>query len=67
MRSAAEAGDISWDPAAGRLKAADLIGVDAVVNLAGAGVGDKRWTEDYKRQIKESRTKSTALLSATIA
>ena len=67
VRSTAEAGDISWDPAAGRLKAADLIGVDAVVNLAGAGIGDKRWTEDYKRQIKESRTKSTALLSATIA
>jgi uncharacterized protein (TIGR01777 family) len=67
VRSAAEADDISWDPAAGRLKASDLIGVDAVVNLAGAGVGDKRWTEDYKRQIKESRTKSTALLSATIA
>ena len=66
VRSAAEAGDISWDrrPVG---KGADLIGVDAVVNLAGAGVGDKRWTEDYKRQIKESRTKSTALLSATIA
>ena len=66
-RSVAGPDDISWDPSAGRLKASDLVGVDAVVNLAGAGIGDKRWTEDYKRQVKESRTTSTGLLSAAIA
>ena len=41
---------------AGRLDPAALAGVDAVVNLAGAGIGDQRWTDDYKRQVRESRT-----------
>lgn len=39
-----------------------LHGVDAVIHLAGAGVADKRWTEKRKKEILESRTKSTALL-----
>jgi uncharacterized protein (TIGR01777 family) len=38
-------------------------GVDSVVHLAGAGIADKRWTEKRKREILESRTKSTALLA----
>ncbi|NDE79856.1 MAG: TIGR01777 family protein [Actinobacteria bacterium] len=58
---------ISWDPAAGRIDADRLKGVDAVVHLAGAGIGDKRWTTDYKREILESRTKSTALLASAMA
>jgi uncharacterized protein (TIGR01777 family) len=58
---------IRWDPAEGRLEPADLEGVDAVVHLAGAGIGDRRWNADRKREIVESRTKSTALLARTIA
>jgi uncharacterized protein (TIGR01777 family) len=42
-------------------------GVDAVVHLAGAGIGDKRWTNDYKMEILESRTNGTALLAKTMA
>lgn len=42
---------------------AALNNVDAVVHLAGAGVADQRWTEKRKREIMESRTKSTALLA----
>jgi uncharacterized protein (TIGR01777 family) len=38
-----------------------------VVHLAGAGIGDKRWSDDYKRVLVESRTKGTALLSNAIA
>ncbi len=41
--------------------------VDAAVNLAGAGVGDQRWDEEWKRTIVESRTSSTALLARTLA
>ena len=52
---------------AGRLDPRELAGVDAVVNLAGAGIGDHRWTDDYKREVLESRTKATALLARTIA
>lgn len=58
---------IAWDPAAGRIDADRLRGADAVVHLAGAGIGDKRWTDDYKREILESRTKSTALLASAMA
>ncbi|MBM3827451.1 MAG: TIGR01777 family oxidoreductase [Actinobacteria bacterium] len=58
---------IAWDPAVGRIDADRLKGVDAVVHLAGAGIGDKRWTDDYKRQILDSRTKSTALLASAMA
>jgi uncharacterized protein (TIGR01777 family) len=58
---------ISWDPATGRIDASKLAGVDAVVHLAGAGIGDKRWTNDYKREILESRTKSTDLLASAMA
>ena len=36
--------EVRWDPAARHLDPADLAGVSAVVHLAGAGVGDKRWT-----------------------
>ena len=39
----------------------------AVVHLAGAGIGDHRWTDDYKRELVESRTKGTALLAERIA
>lgn len=59
--------EISWDPAAGRLDASDLRGVDAVVNLGGAGIGDRRWTAAYKRRILTSRTAPTSLLARTLA
>jgi uncharacterized protein (TIGR01777 family) len=59
--------DITWDPGAGRLDGAALEGVDGVVHLAGAGIGDHRWTPAYKRQIMESRTGPTALLATTLA
>ena len=58
---------IAWDPRRGSIEADKLRGVDAVVHLAGAGIGDKRWTTDYKREILESRTKSTTLLSSALA
>lgn len=58
---------VRWDPASGELDPADLDGVDAVVHLAGAGIGNRRWTADRKREIVESRTKSTRLLAATLA
>lgn len=67
VRRSPAAGEIGWDPAAGTMNPADLSGVDAVVHLAGAGIGDHRWTDSYKREIRESRVRSTNLLSETIA
>jgi uncharacterized protein (TIGR01777 family) len=63
----AGADTIGWDPAAGRIDAAAFDGVDAVVNLAGAGIGDRRWTDERKRLILESRTKGTQLLAGAIS
>lgn len=58
---------VRWDPEAGTIDTAGLEGVDAVVHLAGAGIGDKRWTDDYKRTILESRTRGTDLLARNLA
>nr|WP_297422166.1 TIGR01777 family oxidoreductase [uncultured Actinotalea sp.] len=66
-RPARAADEISWDPGEGRLYAGDLAGAHAVVNLGGAGVGDRRWTEAYRRTILQSRTRPTALLARTLA
>ncbi|MGC5319090.1 TIGR01777 family oxidoreductase [Micromonospora arida] len=56
-----------WDPAAGQLDPAVVAEADAVINLAGAGVGDKRWNDDYRRLIRTSRVDSTTTLATTIA
>lgn len=59
--------DVRWDPAAGTIDAAGLEGVDAVVHLAGAGIGDKKWTPNRKQLILDSRTQGTDLLARTLA
>ena len=63
VRSSPQGSDILWSPAEGTLDPEALNGVDAVVHLAGAGIGDKRWTDSYKRELLDSRTKSTTLLA----
>jgi uncharacterized protein (TIGR01777 family) len=67
VRSAPAPGDISWDPRAGRIDTGGLAGVDAVVNLAGPGIGDHRWTDAYKREIRDSRVRATTLIAEAIA
>ncbi|ABW11216.1 domain of unknown function DUF1731 [Parafrankia sp. EAN1pec] len=59
--------EIRWDPAAGTLDAAALAGVDGVVNLAGAGIGDRRWTAAYKQTLRTSRIDGTRLLAEALA
>lgn len=51
-----------WDINKMTIDATALKEADYVVHLAGAGVADKRWTEERKKEILESRTKSSALL-----
>jgi uncharacterized protein len=58
---------VQWDPAAGQLDPTALAGMDAVVNLAGAGVGDRRWTERYRELLRTSRVDATRTLAETIA
>jgi hypothetical protein len=58
---------VRWDLDARTIDAAGLDGIDAAVHLAGEGIAEKRWTEQQKRRILESRTVSTALLAETLA
>lgn len=67
VRRPAGSGEVRWDPEAGEIDAEGLRGTDAFVNLAGAGIGDERWSDERKRVLVESRTKSTDLLARTIA
>lgn len=68
VRSSAPApGEVGWDPAGGELDAAGLAGVDAVVNLAGAGLGERRWNADRKAVLVSSRVAGTDLLARTLA
>jgi len=68
VRRAPSASDeVRWDPAAGTVDLAGLQGIDAVVHLAGAGVGDKRWTESYKREILQSRVRGTDTIARAMA
>lgn len=56
-----------WDPSAGTVDLAAIGGVDAVINLSGAGVGDRRWTPAYKAEIKDSRVQATSTLATAMA
>ncbi|WP_371615563.1 TIGR01777 family oxidoreductase [Streptomyces sp. NBC_00454] len=66
-RAASAADEARWDPAAGYVDPAGLAGCGAVVHLAGAGVGDHRWTDAYKREIRDSRVNGTAAMARAIA
>lgn len=59
--------EVHWDPEARRVDTAGLTGCDAVVNLAGAGVGSRRWTDAYKTRIRRSRALGTSALAEAIA
>ena len=58
---------IGWDPGAGTVDTQAMEGIGGVVHLAGAGIGDRRWTSARKQLILESRTKPTQFLASTLA
>ena len=59
--------EITWDPIAGTADLSALEGVDAVIHLAGAGVGDKRWTKKYRAAILNSRLLGTTAIANAVA
>jgi uncharacterized protein len=59
--------EIQWDPAAGRIDAAALAGIDAVIHLAGVNLAAQRWTESFKAEIRDSRVRGTQLLCDALA
>ncbi|MFJ2894760.1 TIGR01777 family oxidoreductase [Streptomyces sp. NPDC087218] len=68
VRRPARTGDeVEWDPRRGYVDVAGLVGCDAVVHLAGAGVGDRRWTSAYKQEIRDSRVLGTTAIAEAVA
>jgi uncharacterized protein (TIGR01777 family) len=68
VRHAPRAADeTQWHPSSGFLDPEVVSGIDAVVHLAGAGIGDHRWTADYKREIRESRVAGTTAIATAVA
>jgi uncharacterized protein (TIGR01777 family) len=59
--------EITWDPQSGSVDLSALEGVDAVIHLAGAGVGDKRWSKKYKSTILNSRLLGTTAIANAVA
>lgn len=53
------ASEVKWDPNTGEIDLTALTGVEVMINLAGAGVGDHRWTDKYKAEILNSRVNAT--------
>ena len=66
-RPPTDAHEIQWDPKGGSIDTEGLAGIDAAVHLAGAGVGNRRWTTSYKREIRESRVLGTQTLAKAMA
>ncbi len=59
--------EIQWDPKTGYVDIEALRDVDAVIHLAGVGVGDKRWTKRYKSEILNSRLLGTTAIANAVA
>jgi uncharacterized protein len=55
-----------WNVKEGSIDVKAVSKADAIIHLAGAGVMDKKWTDSYKKEIEESRTKSAAILINTL-
>ena len=58
--------ELFWNPDIGEFDASALRGVDAVINLCGVGVGDKRWSGAYKQSLRDSRIGPTEVLAGAV-
>jgi uncharacterized protein (TIGR01777 family) len=65
-RKAVAPDERGWDPYAGRIDDGTFDGVDAVINLCGAGIGDKRWDDARKQVLHDSRVVPAEVLSAAV-
>ena len=58
--------EVLWNPSTGEVDLAALEGVDAIIHLAGANVGDKRWTKRYRAEILNSRLLGTNTIANAV-
>jgi hypothetical protein len=66
-RAPANANELHWDPDSGEFDVGALRGVDAVVNLCGINVGQRRWSGAFKQNLRDSRIAPTEVLSGAVA
>ena len=66
-KSPSDANESQWDPVAGTIDTDVIAQADAVINLSGAGIGDRRWSQSYRKTLLDSRTLTTSLLASTLA
>ena len=66
-RPAVSPEEVTWDPKHGTVDLDALAGVDAIIHLAGANVGDKRWTKKYRAEILNSRLLGTTTIASAVA
>jgi len=65
-RAPKDKSEVQWDPNRAILELDAIEKSTAIVHLAGAGVGDRRWTKKYKKEILNSRVKTTETLANAI-
>ena len=65
-RAPSNADEVFWNPDTGEFDAAALHGVDAVVNLCGVNVGQKRWSGAFKQSLRDSRIGPTEVLANAV-
>jgi uncharacterized protein (TIGR01777 family) len=66
-RAPAAPDERGWDPPAGRVDDGAFDGVDAVINLNGAGIGDRLWSGARKQLLRDSRNVPTEVLATAVA
>jgi uncharacterized protein (TIGR01777 family) len=66
-RAPANANELHWDPDGGEFDAGALQGVDAVVNLCGINIGQRRWSGAFKQNLRDSRITPTEVLATAVA
>ncbi len=67
VRGKAQPDEVLWNPEEGTIETDKLRGVDAVVHLAGVGVGDHLWSASYKKSILSSRVNGTTTLAEALS
>lgn len=66
-RAPSNSDEVFWNPDTGEFDPAALAGVDAVVNLCGVNVGEKRWSGAFKQSLRDSRIGPTEVLATAVA
>lgn len=66
-RTPATSEEVHWNPESGELDPDALIDVDAVVNLCGVNIGQRRWSGSFKQNLRDSRIAATDVLAAAVA